>query len=218
MEKREFYNIIASIIVLTVVFGFSHILKRKSYLMGQTFLFSIIIIFVVVYARKLVAHLLDMSVEHEIIKMERYSWKPSWRLEKPIPGGIILPLVFSLISLGFIKIASVLSYETKAKKYRASRRFGFYSYTEITDWHNALVGAGGIIAALLLSLVSYFLPFTGAEYLAKFSAYYAFWNMIPFWKMDGTQIFAGARVIWVSLFLISSLFAIYAILSKAAIF
>jgi Zn-dependent protease len=94
-------------------------------------------------------------------------------------------------------------------KVRAAKRFGFYSYSELTDFHNALIGAGGIIALLILSFISYF---PGFEYLSRIAAFYAFWNMIPISKLDGTQIFFGSRALWTALAIITIIFTAYALI------
>jgi len=127
--------------------------------------------------------------------------------KKEKPFGFYIPLFFTLFSLGLIKVMTFLTYETGALKHRAAKRHGYYSYTEMTDWHNGLIGAAGVVILLLISLISYL---TGLELLSKMAAYYAFWNMIPIAKLDGTQIFFGSRIIWAVLGVITLIFALYA--------
>lgn len=208
MESRELSHIIAAILVLTTVTGFAYAVKADWLSLSQAFLFSVIIISVSIAAKKITAYLLDSDVEHEIWTWSRYGFKPKQHLEKEIPAGVIFPLLFTLLSAGALKVMSILTYETRATQYRAAKRFGFYSYTEMTDWHNALIGAGGIIAMLLVSLVSYFLPYN-LEFLSKIAAYYAFFNMLPISKLDGTQIFFGSRVLYATLAIITAIFAGY---------
>ena len=90
-------------------------------------------------------------------------------------------------------------------KRRAAKRFGNYSFTGLTENHIALIGAAGIVFALLLSVVIYFLPFN-LEYFAIIAAFYAFFNMIPISKLDGAQIFFGSLTLWVALALIVCVF------------
>ena len=105
---------------------------------------------------------------------------------------------------------TILTYNTTALKRRAAKRFGYYSFAEMTDWHNALIGAAGIIVMLLLSFVSYWIP--TLEPLARLAAFYAFFNMIPFSKLDGSQIYFGSRILWYALAIITLIFASYALL------
>ncbi len=211
MKQSEFMNILAAIIVLTMVAGLSLALDSKWTGLSQVFLFSVIIVLVSIFAKKIMAYLLDSDVEHEIWKVSRWGWKPHQYLKKEIPGGVIFPLFFSLISLGAIKFSALLTYETRALKRRAAKRWGFYSFTEITESHNALIGAAGIAAVLILTIITYFLP-ANFEYLAKISAYYAFCNMLPISKLDGAQIFFGSKVLWTTLATIALIFFIYALI------
>lgn len=212
MENSEIANILAAILLLFVVVSVSVILQGKITLLPMLFLFSIIIIFVHVFSKKLVAYSLDASVSHKIWHFQRFGLKPGHKFNKPIPFGLIVPLFFSVFSIGFFKLMTFLTYETSALKHRAAKRFGFYSYTEMTDFHNSLIGGAGIVALLLLSLIAY-LP--GWETLSKLAAYYAFWNMIPFSDLDGTQIFFGNRILWAVLAVITLIFTLYGLFLPA---
>ena len=209
---REISHIILAIITLAIVIGFSSILILDYELIAQAFLFAFVIILVSVYSKKFVAHLFDADVEHEIWKVKRYGYKPHWHLKKGLAAGIILPLLLAVVTLGVFKFMALLTYETRALKRRAARRFGFYSFTEMTEWHNALIGAAGILGILLLSIVAYFLPIAGLETLARLAAFYAFFNMLPLSKLDGTQIFFGSRILYATLAIITLIFTAYALI------
>lgn len=209
MNKREIYNILAAIIILAIVSSFRVIFKSGYSQFPKILLFSAIIISVSIAAKKFVAFLLDSDVEHEIWQFQRFGWKPHYYLPNKIPFGIIIPLFFTIFSLGFLKVCTILTYEARALKYRASRRFGFYSYTELTDWHNAVIGAAGIIAILIVAAIGY-LP--GFEYLSKMSVFYALTNLIPFSKLDGTQILFGSRVLYTAVLVISLIFFAFALI------
>ncbi len=213
MKSSSLQHIFVAILVLAFISGFSFLLKRQFENFALAFLFSIIIIAVSVSAKKITAHLLDADIEHEIWQTPHIAKQIG--IKKSIPTGIVLPILISLVSLGTIKFTAFLTYETRAQKYRASKRFGFYSYKEMTDWHNGIIGASGIFFVLVLSLLAYLIPanLESLEYLAKLSAYYAFWNIIPFSKLDGTQIFFGSRILWAILAALSAIFAIFAVIT-----
>ena len=156
------------------------------------------------------ANALDSDVEHEIWKVSRYGLGQRQHLKREIPAGIIFPLLLSVFSLGFIKFPALLTYESRALQRRAAKRFGFYSFTELTEWHNGIIGAAGIISVLLVGIIIYFLPYNW-EYFSKLAAYYALVNMIPISKLDGTQIFFGSRVLWTTLTLITLIINAYAL-------
>jgi len=213
MKYEELIHVLIAIVVLSLVIGFEAIVELNGSAFGIAILAAFLIIFVHVVAKILMAGSLDAGVEHSIWHWSRYGFKPNWHLKKEIPLGIIIPFLFTILSFGVLKVVTILTYETRALKRRAARRFGHYSFTEMTDWHNSLVGAAGIIGILLLSLLSFILSIwsTPFEFVSKMAAFYAFYNMIPFSKLDGTQIFFGSRVTWVVLAIITLIFASYSL-------
>jgi len=212
MKKPEILHILSAIVILTFVSGFAFSISKEWNKVAMAFGFSAIIIIITVAAKKLTAYSLDSNVEHEIWMFSRYGFHPHDYFKKPVPAGLILPFIISIIFLGTIKMMTFLTYETHALKHRAAKRFGFYSFTEMTDWHNGVIGAAGILSLLLLSFISYILPASNLEYLARMSAYYAFWNLLPISKLDGTQILFGSRVLWAILFTLTSIFCIFSII------
>ncbi len=210
MNQSEMLNIVIAIAVLAIVIGLAPMIALDPYGMVLALAFAIIIIGTNILSKVLMALNLDAKVEHSIWQWSRYGFKESEKLAKSIPMGIILPLAFSVISLGALKVMTILTYETSALKRRAARRHGHMSFTEITDWHNALIGGAGIIAVLLVSFISYWIP--GFEGLSRAAAFYAFFNMLPVSKLDGAQIFFGSRVLWYTLGIITLIFTGYALL------
>jgi len=206
MEKSEFGHIVTAIILMFVVFATKFAVAGETKLLVQTFVFAIVVIAIPVIVKKAVAYTLDANVTHEIWNVFRTGLKPKQHFKKPQPFGLYVPLIFTLISLGAWKVATFLTYETRALKHRAARRHGFYSYTSMTDWHHGLIGASGVVALLVIAVLAY-LP--GWEYLAKMATYFAFWNMVPFSKLDGAQIFFGSRVLWTVLAVIVLIFVSY---------
>jgi Zn-dependent protease len=210
MKETEILQIILAIMTLSILVGFTSLISFDYIGLGLAILFSFIIVIANVLGKKAMASRLDSGVEHQIWKFQRFGIKPKAHFKKSIPAGIIFPLFLTVISLGIIKLMTVLTYKTKALKRRAARRHGHLSFTEMTDFHNALVGAAGIIAVLLVSFIGYW--FQGFETLSKLAAFYAFSNLLPFSKLDGTQIYFGSRVLWATLAVITLIFTSYALL------
>ena len=211
MDKKELSHIIASIVILTAVFSFGFILINKPYEIPKAALYSTVLIILVIGSKKLMASMLDLDIEHQIWMFSRWGFRKQNKFKKEAPAGIIFPLLLSLISLGAVKFSALLTYEARALKYRAAKRFGYYSYAEMTDWHNALIGTAGIMTALIISVVSYFLPYD-LELLARMSAYYAFWNLLPISNLDGTQIFFGSKILWSTLAILTLIITAYALI------
>jgi Zn-dependent protease len=209
MKLLEFYHILAAIIIFTIVGSFAFLIESKWNMLPVVFLFATLIIFISIFAKKLIASLLDTDVEHELWKVSRYGIKQHQKLSKEIPGGIIFPLIFTLFTLGYIKFSAFLTYEARALKRRAAKRFGYYSYAELTEWHNGVIGAAGILACFLIAIIAYFCPYD-LEYLSKLAVYYAISNLIPISKLDGMQIFMGSRVLYTTLAVIALIFGTYA--------
>jgi len=211
MKFDEFKHILAAIIIFTVVGSFAFMLNDQWDMLPVVFLFSTIIIFVSIFAKKLVAYWLDSDVEHELWKFSRFGIKPWQHFKNDISAGIIFPLILSLFSLGWLKFSAFLTYEARALKKRAAKRFGYYSFAELTEWHNALIGAAGIVACFLISIIAYFAS-PNLEFLAKLAAFYAFSNILPLPKLDGIQIFFGSRVLYTALLIITLIFMGYALM------
>jgi len=210
MNLQEIKDVIIAIIVLGIIISIGYKFNIVAANIPKYFIFAAIIILVSVFTKKIIAYSLDSGVEHETWKFSRYGLKPHHHFKTELPMGIILSIILSIFSMGAVKFMSLLTYETRALKTRASKRFGFYSFTEMTDWHNGIIGASGIIAVLILSAIAYFV--SAGDILWRFAAYYAFWNMLPISKLDGTQIFFGSKILYAALGIITLIFTSYAFL------
>ncbi len=125
--------------------------------------------------------------------MKRFGFKPGRHLKKPVPMGAILPLVFVGLTYGYLIWMASLVFEVKAKVHRAARRYGLYTFSEMTEYHIGLIASAGIIANLLASVIGYL---AGYPEFAKLTIYYAFFNIIPFSDLDGNKIFFGSMILW----------------------
>ena len=210
MNRNELFHILIAFLILVIVVTFRDFIALDPGKISLGFLFAAIIIIGHIGSKKIVAYLLDAGVEHKIWFWSRYGFMPHQYLKKELPLGIIIPIIFTIFSLGIVKVMTFLTYESTALKRRAARRFGHYSFTEMTEFHNALIGASSIVFMLIVTIIAVF--FEPTAQLAKIAAFYAFFNMIPFSKLDGAQIFFGSRVIWSVLALLSLVFASFALI------
>jgi len=216
MKNEEFMQVLAGVLVLFVVISFGFILDGEWAGVVKGAVFSVLIVGVHVLGKKWAAGLLDCDVEHKIWSVYRYGLKPHHHFKKEMPFGIIVPLFFLFFSVVFLwplgiifKFMGILTYEARALKRRAAKRFGPYSYTELTEWHNGLIGAVGIVGLMLLAVISYFIGFGD---LSRVVAYYMFWNMLPISNLDGAQILFGNRILYSVLGVITLLFTAYALI------
>ena len=207
MEMKELAHIAIAVLMAFVVFGFAFVFNGDYSSMAEIFIFSIVVVMIPIIVKKAVAYSLDARVEHSIWNVSRFGFRERDKMKTPLPFGIILPVVFAIFSSGIFKVMTFLTYDTQGLKHRAARKFSFYSYTEMTDWHNGLIGAAGVFVLWIIAIIGY-LP--GWEIMAKMAVYYAFWNMVPIAKLDGTQIYFGSRVLWTVFAVITLIFAFYA--------
>lgn len=205
MNKEEITHILVAIFIFTIVLAFGRAIAGDFPYIGTAFVSAAVVIVSSVIGKKIMANMLDSDVSHRIWFSNFFGVR---QLKKPFPTGVVLPLLATLLTSGILKIGSILEYETSAKKIRAAKRFGYYSYAEMTDWHNALIGAGGIVMTLIILVVTYLANF---EPISKAAAFYVFWNMIPVSNTDGTQIFFGSKILWTVLGILSLLSTLYAL-------
>jgi len=183
-------------------------------LFGFIFLMVLIVILINLFAKKIASFYLDSEIETKLWDFERYGYRAHWYLKKPFPIGVFLPIVVTAITLGALsKIVltwmATLTFEIKPKTYRAAKRHGIYSFTEMTELHIGFVAAAGIFANLVFSVIGYLLGFPD---FARLNIYYAFFNMIPISDLDGSKIFFGNFVMWCFLAALTLIGMAYALL------
>src|SRR3989344_362546 len=114
INKKEIASVLIVIVTLSFLFSFSEPLKIILY----TFLSVFLIISFNVLAKKVSAFYLDSEVEMSLWEVERFGFWPRSYFKKPIPMGIILPLLTALYSLGYFIWMGSLIFEIKPKTYR----------------------------------------------------------------------------------------------------
>ncbi|MCW8965695.1 MAG: hypothetical protein OQK82_03275 [Candidatus Pacearchaeota archaeon] len=195
--KKEIINIL--VISLILAFSISLIQSINLFL---TTLFSIFLVIIInILAKKISGYYFESEVETKIWEIKRYGFfgvfsnlfHPSRKFKQPIPIGAILPIIIKILSGGYLNWLASLTFDIKAKKYRVAKRHGFYSFSEMTEFHIGLIAASGILANLLFALLGYLI---GAEEFAKLNIFYAFFNLIPLSNLDGNKILFGSKIIW----------------------
>ena len=207
LNKKE----IIAIAIITLVLAFSISLIETWNIFLYTLLAVFLILIINIIAKKITSFYLDSEIEVKLWEIQRYGFKPNARLKKPFPAGAFLPLITTALSLGFVTWMASLVFEVKPKIYRAAKRHGLYTFSEMTELHLALIAAAGIFANLIFAVIGYLINFPE---LAKLSVFYAFFNMLPFSDLDGNKIFFGNLVLWsflASIVLIGLFYAIFMI-------
>lgn len=195
---RELIHIALAIILFAFVISFLQ--NLSVYLVAL--LIATVILFVNILAKKLMAYHLDSTIEQKIWHFQRWGFYERSYFKKPIPIGMILPFALVWLSYpsGFFRCLTFLQFDVKPTTARAAKRRGLYRYSEMTEWHIAAIAAIGIFANLVLAIISYLLNY---PILARFSIYYAIWNLLPLSQLDGTKILFGSRILWLTLLILS---------------
>lgn len=184
---------IAYMVVISIILAFTISLVASLGLFLYALLTIFVVIFINVMAKKITAFVLDSEIEIKLWEMRRWGYKAHHQLKKSFPIGAFLPIIVTFLSVGLLQWMACLVFETKGKVYRAAKRWGLYSFSEMTEYHIGLIAGWGILTTLAFAVIGYL---TGFSEFAKLSIFYAFFNMIPFSDLDGNKIFFGSLVFW----------------------
>ena len=207
LNKKEIIVIAA----ITLILAFTISLVKSL----EIFLYALLGVFLVltinILAKKVASFYLDSEIEIKLWEIKRYGFKAHKYFKKPFPAGAFLPIIITAFSFGYLNWMASLIFDVKPKIYRAAKRYGLYSFSEMTEYHLALIASAGILANLIFAVIGYFIGFTT---FTKLNIYYAFFNMLPISDIDGNKIFFGSIVLWsflASLTLIGLFFAVFVI-------
>ena len=192
---------ITAILVATLVLGFVISLLKSWEAFGYACLAVFLIILINTLAKKITSFYFDSEIEIGLWKIKRTglayfisiipftSPHPSRELKNPFPAGIFMPIITTAFTFGYIKWMASLVFDVKSKVYKAARRHGLYSFSEIPESQIGLIAAAGIIANLAFAIIGYVL---GYPMFARLSIYFAFFNLLPISELDGNKIFFGS--------------------------
>lgn len=204
MKLRESEKEIITILLAAVILAIAVSFLNTSVLFSAA-IFFIIIITLNVLAKKAMAYYFEADLKTKFWAWYQYGFPRSSHFKKPIPM-LWLPLLLSLITKGFFWWLAILEFDVKPKTERVSRRHGLYRFTQMTDWHIALIATAGIITNLLLAIIGYI---AGFELFAKLNIYFAAWSIIPLSGLDGNKIMFGSKILWFTMLIIIAIFLSY---------
>ncbi|MCR4327342.1 MAG: hypothetical protein NUV46_02055 [Nanoarchaeota archaeon] len=191
-----------SILIVSLVLGIVVSLVESINIFLITSLFVFVVIIVNVSAKKVFSYYLDTEINIKIWELKQFWVKRHTHFRSPVMMGIFVPLVVKFISVGLVNWMACLTFDTSGKVYRAAKRHGIYSFSEVTEEEMGWIAGAGIIANLLFAVIAYMI---GQETLAKISITYAFFNIIPAFDWDGAKVFFGNIPFWAFLAVLSSL-------------
>lgn len=163
----------------------------------DAFLYSLLAVFLVlvinILAKKITSFYLESEIEIKPWTVKRYGFKPTKYFKKPFPAWILLPIISAAITFGHFVWMSITTFEVKPKSYRAAKRHGLYSFSEMTEAHIGLIAVAGVIANIVFAILGYLIGFTE---FARLNLYLAFFSILPFSDLDGNKIFFGSLILW----------------------
>ena len=186
---------ITVILIITLILGFTLSATKFSL---ETFLYTALAVFLIIlintFAKKITSFYLDSEIEVKFWEMKQFGFRKHWKFKNPFPIGAFFPLIATVLSQGYFNWMAAMTFDVKPKVYRAARRHsGLYSFSEMTEYHIALIAASGIFANFLFAIGGYLLGFPE---FAKLNIYFAFFNIIPLSELDGNKIFFGSLTLW----------------------
>jgi len=207
LNKKEIINII--IVTIILAFAISLIESFKIFLYALLSVFLVILINI--FAKKIISFYFDSEIEIKLWEIKRYGFKAHQHFKKSFPAGAFLPIISKIVLFpfnSFVWMASLV-FDVKAKIYKAAKRHGLYSFSEMTEFHLGLIAAAGIFANLIFAIIGYLLGFSE---FARLNIYYAFFNMLPISDLDGNKIFFGSIILWSFLASITLIALLYSFL------
>jgi hypothetical protein len=211
MEENSLLKEISIILLASAILGISYSYPNQIKYIPLYISFFLVIIAVNVLAKKYAAYYFEAEANTKFWSIYQYYFKRSAHFKTPI-YMLWFPLFLSIFSKGYLFWMPILEFEIKPKIERVARRHeGLFRFTEMTEWHIALIIMWGIIANIALSIVTYFLGgyIPQGELLSKLSIFYVLWSLLPISSLDGTKLFAGSRPLWFSILVIVAVFLFF---------
>lgn len=149
---KEFTSIIIAIIILTGIVTFHYVTTGQVfsyYFLLFNLILVTILILVNVFAKKITAFYYEIKIQHQIWMIGRYGFKRESHFNKPIPAGILVPFILSLLSYGYIMIMTLLEFDVYSTTARTSKMHGIHRFTEVTEIHIGLIAAAGVVGNLI---------------------------------------------------------------------
>jgi len=189
LNRRE----ITAILVITIILAFTLSLIESWQIFLYTGLSVLLIILINVFAKKIAAYYLDSEIRIKIWGVKQFGFRKHWHLRDAFPFGALFPIITTVISYGYFNWMAGLVFDVEPKIYKAAKRHGLYSFSEMTEYHLAIIAATGIFANLLFAIIGYLIGFPE---FARLNIYFAFFNLFPFSNLDGNKIFFGSLTLW----------------------
>lgn len=199
--KKEINHLTIAIIILGIIFSFNEWgVKTFDFLLGiknllRAIILSSIILLTQIYSEKLYGKKIGTFVFYELWIIKPFKGV-RWFIKTKIYAGIIVPLLFSILSNGSIALPLVGSFSTQETQIkRTGRRF-----SRLTDFEESKIAFLGIITNLVFIILFKLLSYTNIPFFQKgmyIASTIAIVNILPIPPLNGSKIFFGSRSFYV---------------------
>ncbi len=189
-NKKEIISIIIAVFIIALSISLNNLHNFFKIL-----LIISIVVLLNILAKKVTSFYLESEINIGLWEFQRYGLSPNEHFKKPFVAGTFLPLISKILLFpiqNFVWMASLV-FEVKPSVYRAARKHGLYTFSEMTEDHIGLIAASGIAMNILFAILGYFIEFPE---FARINLYYALFNILPISNLDGNKIFFGNNTLW----------------------
>jgi len=198
--SREILIVILASIVLALAYAF-----KDTQILWKAALSFFIILSINILVKKAIGYHYETNVRTKFWTWQQFGFRKDFKFKKPIPM-LWLPLIITLFTKGYFLWLGILEFDFEAKTERVSKRHGLYRFTQVTEWHMAVIAVFALMANLIVAIISYI---AGFELISKLSIYFIAWSVIPIGRLDGARIFYGSRGLWIISFITAMIMLIW---------
>lgn len=184
---NEKVSILVSAALLAVLFSYSQLSGFPKYF-G---IFSLIIL-ANLLVKKVSAYYLEVRTKMSVWDWQQYWFAERHKFPRPIPIGIVLPIIISLYSYGLVRWLGVLETNFEAKITKAARKRKAWSYPGLRELDVALICFAGFVINIILAFI--FIGFSPE--VSKLALAYTLFNLIPLGKLDGMRLAMSNRALY----------------------
>lgn len=204
IEKKEILNIALGIVLFILLLMFQDNTINWSYGLNA-FIIATSIILISFFAKKITAYKLDTKIEVKILEFRRYWITKNSEFKYAVPLGLLLPLIMSFLSYGFLRFLTIFQFEAEALPSKVGKRYGVRRFSSVLEWDYALIIFYSTLSLLIFGVLCKYFAFLGVlpfKEMAHYSVFYVLWNMIPFGQIDGMKLYMGSRPLYITTWII----------------
>jgi len=129
LNKKELISVLSVSVVIAIIFS----LVETWTIFGWVLISIFLAISINIIAKKIISYYLSIDIEIKLWEWKRWGYKKHQKFNSTFPFGILAPIIIKFLSVGLINWMACLTFDVKGKIYRAAKRYGIYSFSEVTE-------------------------------------------------------------------------------------